>query len=70
MIGGAHNTTAAQRLHEKYSESAHFAKRWCRIYVGLTDEQALWLGSFHNQTGSFRHEMTFVDEVLVCSGLY
>ena len=64
VIGGAHSTTAAQRLHSKYPGNPHFSRRWCRIYVGLTDEEALWLGSFHNQSGGCRHQMTFVDEVL------
>lgn len=40
-----------------------FNARYARIFVGLNNEEALWLASRHNSTGSFRHEMTFQDEV-------
>ena len=57
VIGGAHSTTAAQRLHA-CKASRHFRKRCCRIYVGMKDEETMWLGSSHNQTGGCRHQMT------------
>lgn len=63
VLGGTHNTLATKRLHEKYPKVCAFEGRYARIYVGLTDDDALWLASKHNKTGSFRHAMTFQDEV-------
>jgi hypothetical protein len=37
--------------------------RYARLFVGLTDDEALWLASRHNSSECFRHEMTFQDEV-------
>ena len=30
----------------------------------MKDEEALWLGAMHNHTGSFRHQLTYRDEVI------
>lgn len=35
----------------------------CHVYVGLTDEEALWLASRHNANGHFQHQMTHRDYV-------
>ena len=64
VIGGAHNTTAAKKLNLQFPENPHYQFRYARIYVGLNDEEALWLGTRHNLTGEFRHSITFLEEVI------
>ena len=44
-LGGT--SSATKRLHEKYRENPHFAGRMCRIYVGLSDKQAVTLPRGH-----------------------
>ena len=65
VIGGAHNTTAAKKLNVQFPENPHYQFRYARIYVGLSDEEALWLGTRHNLTGEFRHSITFLEEVII-----
>lgn len=62
VLGGTHNVLTAKALFEKYPEQVAYGGRYAWIFVGLTDDDALWLASRHNKTGSFRHEMTFQDE--------
>ena len=57
VLGGTHLSLATKRLYEKYPENPHFAKRMCRIYVGLSDEQAVCLGDTHQHSFMFRHEV-------------
>lgn len=40
-----------------------YSGRVARIYIGLKDEEALWLGAIHKHTGSFRHQLTYRDYV-------
>ena len=64
VLGGTHNVLATRKLSEKYPEKKIFQGRYARLFVGLSDEEALWLASRHNSSGCFRHEMTFQDEVI------
>ena len=64
VLGGTHVTLAAKQLHEKYPENPNYSGRVARIYIGLKDDEALWLGAMHNHTGSFRHQLTYKDEVI------
>ena len=63
VLGGTHVTLATKHLHEKFPENPNYNGRVARIYLGLSDEEALWLGAMHNHTGSFRHQLTYRDEV-------
>ena len=65
VLGGTHLTQATRQLHEKFPDDIHFSGRIARVYVGLTDEEALWLGAMHNNTGAFRHGMKYKDEVII-----
>lgn len=65
VLGGTHVTLATKHLHTKYPSNPRFKGRVARIYVGLSDEEALWLGAMHNNTGSIRHHLTYKDEVIV-----
>ena len=62
VLGGTHNLLATKQLLEEHPDSTAYKGRYARIFVGLTNVEALWLASRHNKTGSFRHEMTFQDE--------
>ena len=64
VLGGTHVTLATKQLHEKYPENPNYSGRVARIYIGLKDDEALWLGAMHNHTGSFRHQLTYKDEVI------
>ena len=63
VLGGTHVTLATKHLHEKFPGNQNYSGRVSRIYIGLKDEEALWLGAMHNHTGSFRHQLTYRDEV-------
>ena len=63
VLGGTHNTLAAKELHRRHPEEPAFKGRYAWIFFDLSDEDALWLASRHNRTGSFRHAITFQDEV-------
>lgn len=64
VLGGTHVTLATKQLHEKFPENQNYRGRVARIYIGLKDDEALWLGAMHNHTGSFRHQLTYRDEVI------
>ncbi|KAK2548374.1 Uncharacterized protein P5673_031442 [Acropora cervicornis] len=66
VLGGTHVTLATKHLHEKFPGNPNDSGRVARIYIGLKDEEALWLGAMHNHTGSFRHQLTYRDEVEIC----
>ena len=58
VLGGTHLSLATKRMHEKQPNNPHFAGRMCRIYVGLSVEQAVYLGGMHQQSSMFQHEIT------------
>ena len=63
---------ASKHLHQKYPDNPSYHGCVARIYVGLSDQEALWLGAMHNNTGAFHHQLTYKDEVNIikafCSG--
>ena len=63
VLGGTHLSLATKILCEKYPENPHFAERMCKIYVGLSDKQAVYLGGMHHHSSMFQHEVTYREEV-------
>ncbi|XP_068676680.1 uncharacterized protein [Montipora foliosa] len=63
VLGGTHVMLATKQLNEMYPDNQSFQGRVARIYIGLSDQEALWLGAMHNNTGAFRHQLTYRDEV-------
>ena len=63
VLGGTHLSLATKILHENYPENLHFAEGMCQIYVGLSDEQAVYLGGMHQHSSMFQHEVTYREEV-------
>lgn len=65
--GGLHGITACQELS---AEGYSFDRVSSHVYVGFTDEEALWLASRHNANGHFHHHMTHRDYVsfLIATG--
>ncbi|XP_020901292.1 uncharacterized protein LOC110239880 [Exaiptasia diaphana] len=66
VLGGTHLTLATKKLHEQYPGNKSYFGRFARIYVGLKDEEARWLGAMHNNTGAIRHGLTYIDELEIC----
>ena len=63
VLGGTHLSLATKRLHAKYPENQYFSGRMCRVYVGLSDEQAVYLGAMHQQSSMFQHDVSYREEV-------
>ena len=63
VLGGTHVMLASKHLHQKYPDNPSYHGRVVRIYVGLSHQETLWLGATHNNTGAFRHQLTYKDEV-------
>ena len=63
VVGGTHLMLATQKMHIDDPTNVHFSGRVAKVYVGLSDEEARFVGTDHNNTGGFRHELTFKDEV-------
>ena len=34
----------------------------CRVYVGLSDEQAVYLGAMHQQSSMLQHDVSYREE--------
>ena len=63
VLGGTHLMLATKKLKKEDPESIYFRGRMARIYFGLTDEQAIYLGAMHQNTTSYCHEITYREEV-------
>lgn len=62
-LGRTHLSLATKRMHEKQPNNPHFAGRMCRIYVGLSVEQGVYLGGMRQQSSMFQHEIAYREEV-------
>ena len=61
--GGLHGAKARQALFSENPEMTMYARAYCTVYCGLSDEEALRLASRHNVNGHFIHKMTHRDYV-------
>ena len=53
-----------QKDFMKSTQRTHTLQReLCRIYVGLSDEQAVYLSGMHQHSSMFQHEFTYREEV-------
>ena len=59
-MGASMASKARQDLN---AEGYKFEMVSCHVYVGLSDEEALWLASRHNANGHFQHQMTHRDYI-------
>ena len=50
VLGGTHLMLATKKLNKEHPESVYFRGRMARIYCGLMDEQAIYLGAMHQNT--------------------
>ncbi|KXJ09428.1 hypothetical protein AC249_AIPGENE16802 [Exaiptasia diaphana] len=66
VLGGTHLTLATKHLNQESPTNKYYKGRIARIYIGLKDEEARWLGAMHNNTGSCRHGLSYKDEVEIC----
>ena len=67
VLGGTHLMLATKHLHSQEPENKYFSGRMARIYCGLTDDQAIYLGAMHQNTTSFCHDITYREEVCFVS---
>ena len=63
VLGGTHLMLATKRLNEKFPDNSYYKGRMARIYCGLTDEQAIYLGAMHQKSSSFSRDITYREEV-------
>ena len=63
VIGGQHQYMAALEMSRKQGANPIFNTRRCIIYIGLTEEELLWLSMEHNRIGQNRHDISFRDKV-------
>ena len=63
VLGGLHRVSAKQQLSEEFPDSSEYSSVLAFVYIGLTDEEALWLACKHNVSGHFNHYMTHRDYV-------
>ena len=65
VLGGTHLTLATKQLHSQYPDNKHFCGRMAKIYCGLTDKQAVYLGAMHQKSSSYCHDVTYREEVIM-----
>ena len=62
VLGGLHSVVARQQLSDEDGLAALNVVE-AKIFIGLTDGEALHLGSRHNINGHTKHDMTHRDYV-------
>ena len=65
VLGGQHTAMAKKELLKENPTNSFFKDILAEVYVGLTSDEALRLGSRHNKNGHFIHKMTHRDYVSV-----
>ena len=63
VIGGCHSAEARRQLCLEYPDSVPFKTVECKIYAGLTREEATLLSWDHNNDNDYRQGMTFVQRI-------
>ena len=63
ILGGQHTAIAKQQLSKEHPENPYFHDIMAEVYVALTNDEALRLGSRHNRNGHYVHKMTHRDYV-------
>ena len=66
VLGGTHLSLATKKLRAKNPDNQHFPGRMCRVYVGLTNQQAIYLGAMHQQSSMYQHDVSYREEVRHC----
>ena len=65
VLGGQHKAVAKEELLKENPTNSFFKDILAEVYVGLTSDEALRLGSRHNKNGHFIHKMTHRDYVSI-----
>lgn len=55
VFGGIYVILVIKYFYEKFFENLNYNGRVVRIYIGLKDEEVLWLGVMYNYIGLFRY---------------
>ena len=62
-IGGNNSRIALQELVKEHPDMDCFKTRLVAVYIGLSDDEALWVAAKHNRASSFTHSTTTQDKV-------
>ena len=63
VIGGSHSTEARRQLVKEYPLTPFFNYDECKVYVGLTHEEAKLLAWNHNNDNDYRQKMSSIERI-------
>ena len=63
VIGGSHSTEARSQLVREHPTTYFFKYVECKIYVGLTTEEAKLLAWDHNNDNNCRQKISFIERI-------
>jgi len=66
VLGGLHSYQAKMELADEHPDNPYLKVALAKVYLKLSDEQALRLAQLHNNNSHFVHKMTQRDLVCIC----
>ena len=63
VIGGSHSAEARRQLVREHPTTFFFKYAECKIYVGLTTEEAKLLAWDHNNDNDYRQKMSSIERI-------
>ena len=63
VIGGSHSTEARRQLVKEYPLTPFFKYAECKVYAGLTHEEAKLLAWDHNNDNDYRQKMSCIERI-------
>ena len=63
FIGGSHSVEARQKLVKEYPLTPYFKYAECKVYAGLTHEEAKLLAWDHNNDNDYRQKMSCIERI-------
>ena len=63
VIGGSHSAEARRQLVKEYPLTPYFKYAECKVYAGLTHEEAKLLAWDHNNDNDYRQKMSCIERI-------
>ena len=63
VIGGSHSAEARRKLVKEYPFTSYFKYVECKVYVGLTQEEAKLLAWNHNNDNDYKKKMSCIERI-------
>ena len=63
VIGGSHSAEARRQLVKEYPLTPYFKYAECKVYAGLTQEEAKLLAWDHNNDNDYRQKMSCIERI-------